>query len=118
MHHNSIRGRAVRRAVRRAMSLMEILVVLTIMGILVSLAVTRYAEQGDDAKANACEVNRRNIEVQAQMWLRNKGVWPAADLADIGTDTAYLPDGLPACPVDGSSYTFNSVTETVDGHAH
>jgi len=103
---------------RSGMSLMEMLVVLAIMEILVSLTVTRYAAHGQTAKVNACEVNRRNIEIQSQLWFRDQGTWPAANLSDISTDTSYLSDGLPTCPVDGTSYTFDSATRTITGHAH
>lgn len=97
---------------------MELLVVLTIMGALILIAMPRFAEHGDDSKKNACDVNQGNLELQAQLWFRNKGTWPAADLSDIGTDTSYLPDGLPTCPVDGSAYTFSSSTESITGHTH
>ncbi len=103
---------------RHGLSFLELLVVVTIMGILVAIAVPRYAEHGRRSRVNTCEVNRRNIETQAQMWFRNKGTWPTSDLSDIGSDTNYLPEGLTTCPVDGSSYTFNSATQMIDGHAH
>ena len=103
---------------RRAFSLIELLLVVTIMGILVGIAVTRFAEPGDAAKRNACMVNKHNIEVQSQLWFRNQGSWPAANLSDIGADTAFFPDGLPTCPRDGSAYTFDSTTQQVSGHNH
>ena len=37
---------------------------------------------------------------------------------DIGANIEYFPEGLPSCPVDGSSYTFDSATETITGHNH
>ena len=55
---------------------------------------------------------------RSQLWYRNKSAWPAANLADIGADMAYFPEGLPTCPVDGSAYTFDTSTHRATGHTH
>ena len=103
---------------RRGISFLELLIVITILGVLAGIMVSRTVESGDDAKVSSCHVNKQNIEIQAQLWFRNKGTWPASNLSDIGTDTSYLPDGLPTCPVDGSAYTFDSSAQEVSGHTH
>jgi general secretion pathway protein G len=103
---------------RRGFSLIEMLIVVTLVGILAAIVVSRTSQPTDAAKENSCAVNRGNIEIQAQLWLRNNGSWPAADLSDIGADTDYFPDGLPTCPVDGSAYVFDSATQRVTGHNH
>jgi prepilin-type N-terminal cleavage/methylation domain-containing protein len=104
--------------VRRAFSLIEVLAVIVIMGVMAVLIVPRFGGQTSNAKKNACAVQKGNIEVQAQLWYRNKGSWPAADLADIGADPQYFPDGLPSCPVDGSSYEFDGSRAQATGHSH
>ena len=71
-----------------------------------------------ESKRNACYVTKRNIEVQAELWYRNKAAWPATDLGDIAADGAYLPEGQPACPVDASGYTLDAATGRVVGHEH
>ena len=96
----------------------EILAVVTIMGIIAVIVVPRFAGRGDDAKARACEVNKGNIEIQAALWFRDKGSAPAANLNDIGADTEYFTEGVPTCPVDGSSYTIDQTTRQVIGHQH
>lgn len=103
---------------RAAFSLLEMLAVVTIMGILAVLIVPRFGRQAANAKKNACEVHKGNIEIQSQLWYRNKNRWPAANLSDIGADVKYFPDGLPICPVDGSAYTINTSTGRVVGHTH
>jgi type II secretory pathway pseudopilin PulG len=100
------------------MSLAEILAVVVLMGILAAIILPRFARPRDQAQGRTCEVSKGNIEVQAQLWFRNKGVWPQADLSDIGADPTYFPDGLPTCPADGSAYVFDSTTQRVTGHAH
>ena len=37
---------------------------------------------------------------------------------DIGTVDDYFPDGLPTCPVDGTSYTLDATTHFLVGHDH
>ena len=102
----------------RGFSLLELLAVVTIMGILAVIVIPRFASQSLDAKQKACSVNRGNIEVQCQLWLRQKGDSPAANLGDVGADSGYFPEGLPTCPVDGSSYSIDTTTLRVVGHAH
>jgi prepilin-type N-terminal cleavage/methylation domain-containing protein len=103
---------------RRGVSMLEMLIVVTILGVLAAIVLPRLGPQAGQAKTTGCQVNKGNIEIQAQLWFRNKGSWPAADLSDIGSNSVYFPEGLPTCPVDGSSYTFDSSSETVVGHAH
>lgn len=103
---------------RSGLSLLEVLAAVTIMGILVMIAIPRFAGSGEQAKRTGCNTNQANIEVQVQLWFRNKGTWPLADLSDIMADGNYFPDGPISCPFDGSAYQFNSTTQRVDGHAH
>ncbi len=103
---------------RRGFSLLELLAVITLMGIVAVIAVPRIGSQSQKAKVTACDVQRGNIEVQAQLWFRNRGRWPARDLNDIAGNADYLPDGLPICPVDGSTYVFDSAKQQVIEHDH
>jgi general secretion pathway protein G len=106
------------RRLTLGMSLLELLAVVTLMGILAVIVVPRFSSQSTSAKRNACSVIKNNIEVQCQLWFRQKNAAPASDLSGIGTNTTYFPDGLPRCPVDGSAYTINTTTLRVDGHTH
>lgn len=99
-------------------SLIEVLAVVILIGILAALIVPRFGRQSYAAKKNACHVNKGNIEIQVQLWYRAKNRWPAADLADIGSDPNYFPDGLPLCPFDGSRYRIDTATGWVVGHDH
>ncbi|MCA9123236.1 MAG: prepilin-type N-terminal cleavage/methylation domain-containing protein [Planctomycetaceae bacterium] len=103
---------------RSGLSLMEVLAVVTLMGIIAMIAVPRLATSGDKPKANSCFATKGMIEVQAELWLRNKGVPPAASLNDIMADNKYFPDGAVVCPVDGSAYRLNTTNMTVNGHTH
>lgn len=103
---------------RRGLSLIEMLAVVTLMGILAIMIIPRFTNQSFNAKKNACFVNKGNIEVQCQLWFRQKGSAPLTSLSDIGADKSYFPEGVATCPVDGSSYTINSTTMRVNGHTH
>lgn len=103
---------------RRGLSLIELLAAVTILGIVAAIIVPRFRGHREKAEPAACFVNQGNIEVQTQLWRRQKGRLPAADLSDIGGDGAYFPDGLPRCPVDGSAYQIDATTGRVVGHAH
>ena len=103
---------------RRGFSLLELLAVVAILGIIASVAMPRLGGQSRKTKSTACDVQRRNIEVQSQLWFRNHAAWPSPDLSDIGGNDDYFPDGLPVCPVDGSAYRFDPDTERVLGHEH
>lgn len=103
---------------KRGLTLLELLAAITILAILVAIIVPRFGDNAKKAKKNACAVNKGNIEVQSQLWYRTKGSWPTTTLTDIGANTTFFPDGLPACPVDGSPYTLDAVTHRVSGHTH
>ena len=106
------------KRVHAGISLLEMVAALTIVGILAVIIIPRFTNQSLNAKRNACFVNKNNIEVQCQLWLRQKNAFPAANLSDIGGNTSYFPEGLPVCPVDGSAYTVNTTTQRVNGHTH
>lgn len=114
----SCRRCANRRHVRGGFSLLELLAVISIMGILAVVALPRIGRQSQQTKRTACEIQRGEIEVQAQLWYRNRGHWPAEDLRDIAGNADYFPAGLPACPVDGTSYRFDARSGKVAAHAH
>lgn len=105
-------------ATRNGFSLMEVLAVVTIIGIIAVVVLGRISDTGANARANSCYVHKGNIDVQVQRWHRTKDSWPALNLADIGGDSAYFSDGLPTCPVDGTAYTLDAATYYVTGHDH
>lgn len=104
--------------IRRGLTLLELVATITIVMVLAAIVLSRYSSSAANAKKKACEANRRNLEVQARLWYRTKGSWPATNLSDIGANTSFLPEGLPVCPVDGSAYTLDGTTHQISGHGH
>lgn len=107
-----------RKSLSAGLSLLELMAVVAIIGILAVIIVPRFSSHASHAKGNACQVNQGNIEVQCQLWFRQKGAAPQSNLTDIGGDKDYFPEGLPVCPIDGSSYSINAGTLKVTGHTH
>jgi len=106
------------RRTRHGLTLLELLAVVLLLGILSAVVISRFLGPSDVAKRNACYAYKGEIELQAQLWFRNTGTWPGANLAAIGSDPTYFPSGLPVCPVTGSAYTFDPATQRVVGHVH
>lgn len=101
-----------------AFTLVELLVVLAILSILAFVILSRFSNTSAASRKAACYAYTRDINVQVRLWWRNKGSWPANNLADIGANGTYFPEGLPKCPVDGSAYVLDTATHRVTGHSH
>lgn len=100
------------------LTLLEIVAAVVIVSVLALMILPRLTSNSSSAKSRGCETNRRNVEVQARLWYRTKGSWPANNLSDIGASTTFFPSGVPTCPVDGSTYTLDASTHRVSGHSH
>jgi prepilin-type N-terminal cleavage/methylation domain-containing protein len=103
---------------KTAFSLLEMIAVIAILGIVAAVIVPRITGGNETADIAACHVYKGDIEIQAELWIHNTGSWPAANLAAIGADIGYFPEGLPVCPVDGTAYTIDAATGLVVGHTH
>ncbi len=103
---------------RLAFSLLEMLAVISLLGVLIAIILPRVSTSHDAAKAGASHVDQGDIEIQVELWIQNTGSMPAGDLSDIGADINYFPEGLPTCPVDGTQYTIDTQTGLVIGHNH
>jgi general secretion pathway protein G len=92
--------------------------VIAVVLVLAAIVLPRWGIDTADARSRGCEANRRDLEVQARLWYRTKGAWPAADLSDMGANASFLPEGIPVCPVDGSAYALDATTHKISGHTH
>lgn len=95
---------------RSAFSLLELLAVVTILGVIAVVVVPRISTSSDRAKQ---EVNRQNmaeINSAVERWYFEKGSWPSPDLSDIGADPGYFPEGIPVNPVSGATYSLDKTT--------
>ncbi|MBN1851764.1 MAG: type II secretion system protein [Pirellulales bacterium] len=98
----------------KGFSLLELLAVVTILGIIAAIVVPRITTSSDIAKQKANEHNKATINSAVERYYINENTWPADDLSDIGADVNYFPDGIPTNPIDGSDYTLNPATHRVN----
>ncbi len=95
-------------------SLLELLAVVTILGIIAAIIVPRVTVSSDNAKTKVAAHHKATINSAVERYYVNTGGWPANDLTDIGADVNYFPDGIPANPIDASAYTLNATTHRVN----
>lgn len=102
---------------RRGFSLMELLAVVTILGIIAAIIVPRVAASSEAAKQKTCIYNCGHIHSAVERYRDATGVWPSADLHELDI-LDYFPDGIPVCPVSGQPYTLNVTGDVyrVQGH--
>lgn len=98
----------------RGFSLLELLAVVTILGIIAAIIVPRVAVSSDTAKQRVRDHQKATINSAVERYYVETGGWPANDLSDIGADTDYFPDGIPTNPVTGGAYTLNATTHRVN----
>jgi len=99
---------------KRGFSLLELLAVVTILGIIAAIIVPRVTVSSDNAKTKVRDHQKATINAAVERYYVNEGSWPADDLSDIGADVNYFPDGIPTDPVSGSAYALNSTTHRVN----
>jgi general secretion pathway protein G len=102
----ALRVRSRRR--RGGFSLLELLAVVTILGIIAVVVIPRIGVSSSTAKKNADAQNKAEINSAVERWVFEKGTYPASDLSDIGGDADYFPSGLPTNPVTGKAYTLDA----------
>jgi general secretion pathway protein G len=93
---------------RRGFSLLELLAVVTILGIIAVVVIPRVSVSADTAKQNAHKQNLAEINAAVERYYFEKGKWPATNLSDIGADANYFPDGIPKNPVTNGAYTLDA----------
>ena len=98
----------------RGFSLLELLAVVTILGIIAAIIIPRVTISSDTAKQRVRDHHKATINAAVERYYIDNNAWPAADLSDIGADTDYFPDGIPTNPVDGTAYSLNATTHRVN----
>jgi len=95
-------------------SLLELLAVVTILGILASIIVPRVTVSTANAKEKTCFHHRGQINAAVETFAFKNGALPN-DLSDLDTPDVF-PDGIPVCPVSEIPYTLDPTTKRVFGH--
>lgn len=95
-------------------SLLELLAVVTILGIIAAIIIPRVTISSDTAKQRVRDHHKATINAAVERFYIDNSTWPAPDLSDIGADPNYFPEGIPTNPVDGTSYSLNTTTHRVN----
>ena len=99
---------------RNAFSLLELLAVVTILGVIAAIIVPRVTLSSSSAKTKVRDHHKATINAAVEQYYVDNNAWPAADLSDIAANLNYFPQGIPTNPVDGSAYTLNATTHRVN----
>ena len=93
--------------VMRGFTLVEIMIVVAIIGLLVAIAIPNFMRAREEARANSCVANLKQVEGAKERWAMSTG----AAGGSTPTATDLVPDFLkvaPTCPSDGT-YTYGAV---------
>lgn len=101
-----------KRVNRGGFSLMELLAVVTILGIIAAIVVPRVTVSSDTAKQKVSQHNKATINSALERYYIENGSWPA-NLSVIGGNTSYFPEGIPNNPVTNNPYGYNTTTHRV-----
>ena len=97
-------------------SLLELLAVVTILGIIAAIIVPRVTVSSDAARTQVRDHHKATINAAVERFYVDTGSWPAADLSNMVPPATfdYFPDGVPTDPVTGGTYTLNTTTNRVN----
>lgn len=99
---------------RGAFSLLELLAVVTILGIIAVIVIPRIVASSTATKENACFRNKNEINRAIETYYFENGSWPA-DITAVGAMSSF-PDGVPVCPVTNVAYALDGTTHRISGH--
>lgn len=99
---------------RRGFTLVELLAVVTILGIIAVIVAPRVTGSVSIAKEQVCFHNKSEINAAVERYYVTNGAFPSS-ISDLD-DPNIFPDGLPICPVAEVAYVLNPGTHRVQGH--
>ena len=99
---------------RCGFSLLELLAVVTILGIIAAIIVPRVTVSSSNARQKVRDHHVATINSAVERYYIDTNGWPADDLNDIANNVNYFPDGIPVDPVSGGAYSLNSTTHRVN----
>lgn len=98
-------------------TLMEMLIVVTIIGILAAIILPRFVTSSDSAKAAAYEAEKQTINAQIELYQFQTGSYPTA-MTEAGWGGAsvavlYWPSGVPSADPFGESWELDSTAHRI-----
>ena len=102
-----MRGFFVNSGTRTGFTLTEIMMVVTILALLTTIAIPAFMQYRADARTKLCVNNLRLIKNAKEVWAIREGK-SAGDALVIAETSSYIDSGAPVCP-DGGAYTYGAV---------
>ncbi len=99
---------------RKAFSLIEVVLATIVLAIIGGIAAKYAVQPRQKVGANACELQRVELQLQAELYRRTHG----RPVSGLMTELSTSGRSIPSCPVDGRSYQFNAATGKVIPHSH
>ncbi len=100
----------------KALTLIELLIIVLIIGALSAIAIPRIATSAGRARRNVCMANVDALNTQIELYMAQEGV-SSPDLSEVTGNGDYFPEGARTCPY-GSAYVMNGTTYRVEEHPH
>lgn len=101
--YNAVRPR------RRAFTLLELLAVVTILGVVVAVIVPRISLTGVSAKKEMCTQHVTEVNRALERYFVENGSY--ASQVNVLSAPEFFPNGVPVCPLLNSSYEIDGVTK-------
>lgn len=102
------------RKKRRGFSLLELLAVVTILGVIAAIIIARFTTTTTTAKNKLNVHNKAVINAMVERYYMENGSWPSTNLTELSGPN-YFPDGVPTGPYDGTTqYTIDGTTHRVN----
>ena len=101
------------KSLRRAFTLVEIMIVVLIIGILVAIAVPNFIRARESARARACVANLRQIDSAKEQYAMDQRLAQGATMPSLAAlcgngTTTYIKGSAPSCPSSGT-YTVGNL---------
>lgn len=98
---------------RSAFTLVEIMIVVSIIGLIAAIAIPNYASARARTQKNSCLANLKQITNAKATWAmeQNKNTSDTPDTTDLFGAGAYITNE-PKCPATGDSYSLNKVDQS------
>jgi prepilin-type N-terminal cleavage/methylation domain-containing protein len=101
----------MKKSLKRAFTLIEIMIVVLIIGILLAIAVPNFVRAREASRAKACVANLKQIDSAKQQWAMDNraaaGGSVTGDMATLVGTNGYIKS-TPVCPSSGA-YTLNTI---------